>query len=135
MYNSLAPFASAGVRCLPTLVLLWLAFLFGRTLQRSEVPLIERIARLGKPVLSAALCRYTRALTALWCLYFVIAALLPLAAGTGFGTASVGVASISALLFVGEYWARIFVFFRREPFPGLLQQARDSVRVCRPGGA
>ena len=65
---------------------------FGRTLQRSEVPLIER-------------------------------------------TASLGVAWISALLFVGEYWARIFVFFRREPFPGLLQQARDSVRVCRPGGA
>jgi uncharacterized membrane protein len=135
VFESLAPLASAGVRYVPTLVLLWLAFLFGRTLQRSEVPLIERIARLGKPVLSAALCRYARGLTALWSLYFVIAALLPLAAGSGFRTASLGVASMSALLFVGEYWARVFVFFRREPFPGLLQQARDSVRACRPGGA
>ena len=64
MFESLAPLAVA-MRYLPVLVLLWLAVFFGRSLRAGVVPLIERIARVGKPDLSPALCRYTRRLTAL----------------------------------------------------------------------
>ena len=38
------------MRYLPTLVLLWLAVFFGRTLRAGAMPLIERVARIGKPV-------------------------------------------------------------------------------------
>jgi len=56
------------------LVLLGLAVVFGRTLRGGDVPLIERVARIGKPALSAPLCRYTRGLTAVWAAYFLAAA-------------------------------------------------------------
>lgn len=130
-FDSLVPFAGAILRYVPTLVLLWLAFFFGRTLRAGAVPLIERIARIGKPDLSAALCRYTRRLTAAWCVYFVVAAILTVAANLGFEQASLGVAAVSALLFVGEHWIRQRIF-PREAFPGLVQQIRDTVRVWRP---
>jgi uncharacterized membrane protein len=68
--DSVAPLAAAGLRFVAPLALLWLAFFFGRTLRAGDMPLIERVARIGKPDLSAALCRYTRRLTALWCIYF-----------------------------------------------------------------
>ena len=95
------------------------------------MPLIERIARRGKPLLSAALCRYTRKLTAIWCLYFVVAALLTLAAHAGMSPFGFGVAAASTLLFVGEYWIRLRLF-PGESFPGLAQQVRDTVSVWRP---
>ena len=132
MPEALAALASASLRYVPTLVLLWLAFFFGRTLKKGEMPLIERVARAGKPSLSPALCRYTRGLTALWCVYFVVAAMLTVVAGLGFHTASVGVASVSVVFFVGEYWLRRFVLFRGEPFPGLIRQVRDTILVWRP---
>ena len=131
IYETLAPLASASLRCVPTLVLLWLAVFFGRTLRAGAVPLIERVARVGKPALSAPLCRYTRALTALWCGYFVVAAITAALAGWGFEQASVGVAALSAVLFVGEHRIRRWIF-PGEWFPGLVQQVRDTVRVWRP---
>lgn len=91
------------------------------------MPLIERVARIGKPDLSAALCRYTRRLTALWCIYFVVTA----AASLGFQQASLGVASVSLVFFVGEYWVRRRLF-PSEVFPDLAQQVRDTARVWRP---
>ena len=131
MFDSLAVLASASLRYLPTLVILWLAIFFGRTLRAGEVPLIERVARIGKPDLSPALCRYTRRLTAAWCAYFVVAAVLTVAAHLGFRRASVGVAAASAVLFVGEHWVRPWLF-PGEYFPGLVQQIRDTVQVWRP---
>lgn len=122
---------AAVLRYVPTLVLLWLAFFFGRTLRVGAVPLIERVARIGKPDLSAALCRYTRLLTTLWCAYFIAAAALTAAANLGFERASVGVAAVSTLFFVGEFWLRRRLF-PGEYFPGLAQQVRDTVRVWRP---
>lgn len=129
--ESLAPFASACLGYVPALVLLWLGFFFGRTLRAGEMPLIERIARVGKPALSQALCRYTRRLTVLWCAYFFAAAFLTVAAHLGFQQASVGVAAVSALFFVGEYWLRLHLF-PHETFPSLAQQVRDTVQVWRP---
>ncbi len=129
--DSLAPLAAAIARWLPALALLWLAILFGRTLRPGAVPLIERIARIGKPGLSAALCRYTRVLTAGWCLYFAVAALLTPLAGLGIAQAGVGVAAFSIVLFVGEHTLRRFLF-PGETFPGLVQQVRDTVEVWRP---
>jgi uncharacterized membrane protein len=133
LLDSLAPLASASLRYVPTLLLLWLALFFGRTLRAGEVPLIERIARIGKPELSAALFRYTRRLTAAWCIYFAVAAILTTTANLGFERAGVGVAAFSVLFFVGEYWIRQRLF-PREAFPGLAQQLRDTVSVWRPRG-
>jgi len=130
-YEALAPLATSGLRYLPTLVLLWLAVFFARTLRAGAMPLIERIARIGKPSLSAPLCRYTRGLTLLWCVYFVVAAIAAALAGTTLQQASVGAAALSAVLFVGEHRVRRRIF-PGEWFPGLLQQIRDTVQVWRP---
>lgn len=130
-FDAVAPLAAAGLRFVPPLVLLWLAFFFGRTLRTGDLPLIERVARIGKPDLSPALCRYTRRLTALWCIYFVAAATLAAAASLGFQQASLGAASVSLVFFVGEYWVRQRLF-PHEVFPDLAQQVRDTVRVWRP---
>ena len=129
--EALAPFVSASLRYVPMLVLFGLALSFGRTLRPGAVPMIERVARQGMPGLSAALCRYTRRLTAMWCVYFVVAATLTAAAELGFERASFGVATASAVLFVGEHWLRQRIF-PHDVFPGLLQQVRDTVRVWRP---
>jgi uncharacterized membrane protein len=130
--ETLTPFASASLRYLPTLVLVWLAVFFGRTLRTGAVPLIERVARIAKPSLSAPLCRYTRALTAVWSGYFVVAAISAALAGWRFEQVSIAVASVSAVLFVGEHWIRRIIFLG-EWFPGLTQQVRDTIQVWRPG--
>jgi uncharacterized membrane protein len=122
---------AAALHYVPTLVLLWLAFFFGRTLRAGATPLIERIARQGKPALSLALCRYTRVLTVVWSAYFVLAAALSVTARFGVEQSSVGVTAASTLLFVGEYWVRRRLF-PHEFFPGLVQQIRDTVSVWRP---
>ena len=131
MFEWLAPLAATGASYLPTVVLVWLAVFFGRTLLAGEAPLIERVARIHKPDLSMALCRYTRRLTMAWCAYFVIAALVTAAASLGFLRASVGVTLASVVLFLGEYWIRPWIF-PGEYFPGLVQQIRDTLQVWRP---
>ncbi len=119
----------AGWRVLQPLLLLWLAFFFGRTLRAGATPLIERIARRSNAVLPAQLCRYARRLTALWCGYFVLAAVLSALLGTSGGTAlgwfGIVVLAGSVLLFVGEHRVRARIF-PHEAFPGLLQQLRDT---------
>ena len=123
--------AAAALRLLPTLVLLWLAWFFGRTLRAGEMPLIERVARVAKPALSPSLVRYTRLLTTIWCVYFVAAAVLNLAADLGFSRVSVGVALTSAVFFIVEYGLRRLLY-PGEHFPDLIGQVRDTVRVWRP---
>ncbi len=131
MFRSLTPHAAEALNFAPALVLAWLAFFFGRTLRAGDVPLIERVARVGKPDLSSALCRYTRGLTIAWCAYFVLAASLSVAAGLGFEQSSFGVACVSTVLFVGERVVRPWLF-PGERFPGLIQQIRDTASVWRP---
>jgi len=110
----------------------WFAILFGRTLRAGQVPLIERIARVRASTLPSALCRYTRRLTAVWCAYFVIAALLPLTASLPFGGISALVWSGTIVLFVGEHRLRPRIFPSQD-FPSLMQQVRDTWSVLRFG--
>lgn len=124
----------SGLRYLQPLVLLWLAFFFGRTLRPGVKPLIERIALRSNAKLPAPLRRYARWLTAIWCGYFVIAAVLSALLGASGGAAlgRIGVAVLvgSVLLFVGEHWVRPRIF-PHEAFPGLLQQLRDTWGIWR----
>lgn len=126
MPDPLVSLAEAGLRWVPPLVLTWLALLFGRTLRGGATPLIERIARLSRPGLPAALCRYTRQLTAFWCAYFVVAAVAS-AASPRIGPM---VWAGTVLLFVVERWLRPR-WFPGEAFPGLVQQLRDTWTIWR----
>jgi uncharacterized membrane protein len=123
----------AFARFVPPLILLCLAYFFGRTLRPGALPLIERIARQGKPGLSEPLRRYTRRLTALWCGYFIAAALCTATAGPAFAQVNALVWAGTVVLFVGERWLRPR-FFPTEEFPGLLQQLRDTLSVWRSRG-
>jgi uncharacterized membrane protein len=119
-----------GVRLLPTLLLLWLAYLFGSSLRRGAMPLIERIARRSNSALPQALCRYTRRLTAIWCISLLAAALIAAFARAGFVATNAWIWAGVVSLFVGERWLRPRIF-PREHFPGLLQQLRDTLSVWR----
>jgi uncharacterized membrane protein len=123
------------LRFLPPLVLLWLAWFFGRTLRRGAVPLIEQIARRGTPDMPPALCRYTRGLTGVWCVYFLLAAALmalsKVADLPGHGRTSALVWGGTVLLFVGERGLRPLLFPGRR-FPGLWQQLRDTWAIWHP---
>jgi len=122
---------ASALHYLPPLVLLWLAFFFGRTLRTGQTPLIERIARQSSPLMPAALCRYTRRLTAVWCVYFVIAAVLTATASTGYAATSLAVWSGTIVLFVGERIIRPWLF-PGEAFPGLVRQILDTWSAWRP---
>lgn len=118
------------LRGLSTLALLWLAAVFGLSLRRSRVPLIERIARVREPALPPAQVRYTRRLTQVWCVYLGFAAVsgwwlswTPLLGG-------VIVTAVSLLLFVGEHRLRR-VWFPGQQFPSLVEQVRDTAAVMR----
>ena len=118
-------------RALSFLMLGWLAVFFGRTLRPGQVPLIERIARVSDPAMTLPLRRYTRRLTAIWCGYFVIAALLSASIGHAFRGTGLLVLLGSVLLFVGEHWLRPRLF-PGLAFPGLVQQVRDTWSVWHP---
>ena len=108
----------------------WLACFFGLTLRAGQVPLIERIARVAIPDLPPALCRYTRRLTALWSLYFVLACLLSLSGALAFGLTAVAVTLGALVLFVGEFWLRRSLF-PQQTFPRLSEQIRHTLFVWR----
>lgn len=117
-------------RALSALILGWLAYFFGRTLRRGQVPLIERIARVSDPELPPALCRYTRRLTALWTIYFVAAGLLSIGVRLPFWWTGVLVWLGAISLFVGEHRLRPHLFPGRS-FPSLAQQIHDTARIWR----
>ena len=135
MQESFASFFGAALRFLPPLLLLWLAFFFGRTLRYGATPLIEQIARRSSPTLSPRLRRYTRRLTAIWCAYFIAAAIATalshITGAGGYARLSLGLWSATVLLFVGERWLRR-LFFPGESFPGLRQQLHDTWSIWRP---
>jgi uncharacterized membrane protein len=116
-------------RAASVFMLAWLAFFFGRTLFRGQVPLIERIARVSSPELRPALQHYTRRLTALWSLYFVVAAIIAFSRISSSVGLWVGLGSLA--FFIGEHRLRPHIF-PGETFPGLAQQIRDTWAVWRP---
>jgi uncharacterized membrane protein len=111
-------------------VLGWLAYFFGRTLLPGRVPLIERIARVREPDLPPSLRRYTRRLTAVWCAYFLLAALLVFTAALPLWWTSALAWTGAAILFIGEHRIRPRLFPNRS-FPRLAEQLRDTVSVWR----
>lgn len=118
-------------RAVALLMLGWLAVFFGRTLLPGQEALITRIARVSDPALPPGLVRYTRRLTAIWCAWFVLAAVLALAFGRAAPWAGLLAWVGTALLFVGEHSLRPHLF-PGHPFPGLRQQLQDTLRVWRP---
>jgi uncharacterized membrane protein len=128
--ESLRAVLAAGLHWVPPLFLIGLAVFFGRTLRRGSMPLIERIARQGTPSLSLPLQRYTRALTVLWCAYFVVAAIVAALATSSPAWVGLLAWAGTVVMFVGERLLRPR-FFPHEEFPGLLQQLRDTVAVWR----
>lgn len=119
-------------RVLSLLALGWLAFFFGRTLRPGQEALITRIARVDEPDLPFVLMRYTRRLTAVWCAWFLLAAVLCLAFGGSAPWPGLLVWAGTALLFVGEHWLRPRLLPGHR-FPGLRQQLQDTLRVWRAG--
>ena len=127
------PTEPPGSPAAPPLCLLGLAVFFGRSLRYGATPLIERIARQSKPVLTPAVGRYTRRLTALWSAYFAAAAALTATADLAWSTLGTMVWAGTLALFVGERWMRPW-FFPGETFPGLVQQVRDTWSIWRNRG-
>lgn len=117
-------------RVVSLLALGWLAWFFGRTLRAGREALITRIARISDPALPPALQRYTRRLTALWCGWFVLAALASLALGAASPWAGPAAGAGSALLFVVEHRLRPWLL-PGHSFPGLRQQLQDTLRAWR----
>lgn len=123
--------AAIAWRVLSLSMLAWLAFFFGRTLLPGRTPLITRIALVSDPDLPLALQRYARRLTAVWCAYFVLAALLALAFASSGGWLGLLVGAGSIVLFVGEHRLRPHLFPGQD-FPSLRQQLTDTWSVWRP---
>ena len=125
-----AQWLSGAWRAVPVCALLWLAYLFGRTLASGRVPLIERVARVRDPDLSAALRRYTRRLTPLWTAYFVFSAFLAAVSNLSPANLSLTIWTATLVLFVGEHQLRPLLF-RGKTFPSLVQQIVDTASVWR----
>jgi uncharacterized membrane protein len=117
----LAWYLGADAVFLPSLAInLLLAWFFGRTLVAGRVPLVTSIARVVRGVaeLPPELERYTRAVTAVWCVFFLamagvsasLAAFAPLAAWSLF--ANVATAPLVGAMFAAEY------AYRRRRFAG-----------------
>ncbi|MBK6738487.1 MAG: hypothetical protein IPG64_11485 [Haliea sp.] len=68
---------SNGLRFYPVAVNAVLLFVFATSL-RSETPIIERLARISDPHLPPRAVEYTRKVTVVWCLFFVINGLIAL---------------------------------------------------------
>src|SRR5262249_48147235 len=106
--------AELALRLGSPLVLLWIALAFGKTLRRDRVPLIAQIAQRSRSELPPPLARYTRRLTAIWCGYFVaaaiVSAILLWLSAASFSLLSVAILGGSVVLFVGEHWLRPRLF-------------------------
>lgn len=104
----------------PALLNAWLAWFFGRTLMGHRQPLIATFAelerrhlhRLAASELPADVARYTRMLTVIWSLLFVVmasvSAILAISAQTAWWALFTGVVSyvLVGVLFLGEYLYR-----------------------------
>jgi uncharacterized membrane protein len=104
----------------PVLVNLGLLFAFGRTL-RGGPTLVESIARVREPHLSAAQVRHCRTTTTVWCAFFAANAVVCLAlawsAPLWLWTLYTGVLSylLMALLFALEWMVRSWRFHHWSP--------------------
>lgn len=113
--------ASSWLRAYPVLINVMLFTVFAVSLRRGP-PVIERLARLRHPELSAAGIRYTRRVTQVWTAFFLangtVAAVLALWAPWSWWTAYNGCISyiLIGLLMAGEWLLR--------PAPGKVAPSR-----------
>lgn len=56
----------------PVLIHVWMAYYFGRTLLPGKEPLITRFSRISRGTVPKELIRYSRMLTWIWTLFFVV---------------------------------------------------------------
>lgn len=110
--------------------LVWLAIKFGLTLRTGRIALIEQIARIGNPNLSPRLCLYTRRLTIVWCIYFVLAVLYLFIDEISQLTKGFSIGLCSIVFFVGEHRVRPYLF-PEEKFPNIYQQIRDTWTIWK----
>ena len=100
----------------PVFVSLGLLWSFGRTLRAGRMPMVERFARRIDGELAPERIPYCRAVTRVWCGFFIvnagIAAGLAIAAPVTWWALYTGVLSYVAMavLFAGEYAVRRFRF-------------------------
>lgn len=120
----------------PTLINVWLAWIFGRTLQSDREPLISTFARMERRQLlqlpttdlPSDMVHYTRILTKIWSVLLsataVISALLALSGLLAWWTFFTGVLSymMVGVLFLGEYGYRR-IRFAQYPHANPLQLA------------
>lgn len=109
---------------LPTLFNLLLAWMFGSTLRSGQTPLIgvfatierQQILKLNEVALPAEIASYTRKLTLIWTLLFIlmaaVASLLAISGETAWWAIFTGVISylLVSILFIGEYFLRLHRF-------------------------
>jgi uncharacterized membrane protein len=111
----------------------YLLWIFGRTLRRGTEPLITRLARQVRGGLSPAMERYTRRLTAAWCVFFagqlaasaLLFALAPFVAWSLF--INVLNLPLVALMFAGDYLYRV-LRCRGDPQSSIAAQIRAFAR-------
>lgn len=115
---TLATGSALGLKCYPVLVSAVLLVVFGYSLWRPPT-MIERFARLQQADLPAHAIGYTRKVTWVWCVFFVVNGVI--AATTVFASDQLwalynGLISYLAMgvLFAGEYWVRLRVQ-KRQP--------------------
>jgi len=118
----------------PILINLALAWVFGRTLLRGRVPLISRFALMEQATLSDEVAAYTRMLTWLWTLLFVVAAAISLAlALSGSRDAWSLFTNLINYLLVGALFLGEFVYrrlrFRNQRHHSPLQLLRNVRRT------
>lgn len=116
---------------LPTLINVALLVTFGATLRPGAVPMVERFARLAHDDLTPQQQAHCRAVTYVWCLFFVAngatALYLALTASTRTWTLYTGLVAyvLMGLLFAGEYVVRSYRF--RHLGRGLLAQRLGAI--------
>jgi uncharacterized membrane protein len=118
----------------PILINLALAWLFGRTLVHGRVPLISRFALMEQATLSDEVAAYTRMLTWVWTLLFVVAAAISLAlALSGHHDAWSLFTNLINYLLVGALFLGEFVYrrlrFRNQRHHSPLQLLRNVRRT------
>lgn len=115
----------AALLFLPTLLNLWLAWLFGSTLRKGRMPLIsvfaqierQQFLKINESDLPTPIADYTRKLTIIWTTLFItmaaVATLLALSGKTAWWAIFTSLISyvLVTILFIGEY------FFRLQRFP------------------
>ncbi len=118
----------------PVLINATLAVFFGRTLLPGETPIITRFSILLRGKLEPGVVRYTRRVTQVWTLFFILLALesllLALFAPLEIWSLFANILNylLAGLLFAGEYFFRVH-HLRDLEHPGFTRFVRNLSRV------